>query len=437
MRRFLCVVLALMITVGCLPCRAVERDEPAQIVLTTQDGTRIEGTADTAVTIRYGEYSMDTSLFSWGAYRHDDFGHLKVNLSDDQVDWAKRQEGPATLEVDGQVFSGTVTCWVPTHWVLSFHPDGGDDSPAGQAIWSAFYGLSSPTAGFADVDPDAWYAPYVDVCVEEGLMKGVGAGLFAPEAYLTAEEALVLLMRFYDLRQGGDGAFGTPPPESWGTAQLTYEDGTALFLNAGQMGGVGTHSGSWYTARLSPEDRAVAESHLEQPATFTNLATGASFSAHTFFQPEQADDPALHISGGHFSGFFESLHKAKWYGNVLWYTLEKGFYDSSDHEGVVSLAVSTGSRQRVQRNELATALAEVAGELEQVNPTPSSYLSREYHEGIYSLYEAGVMTLNSSGDIDSRRLYSPITRAEAATMLARVLRPELRCAVPSPEVEKG
>lgn len=287
--------------------------------------------------------------------------------------------------------------------------------------------LAAEGVGFSDVDPDAWYAPYIDVCVKAGVMQGVGDERFEPEGELTAEEAIVLLMRFYDLQQSGDGSFDAPPPESWGTARLTYEDGASLLLTAEQMDRVGTHSGSWYTASLSPEDNAVAATHLEQSATLTDLATGTSFPAHTFFQSEWSDDPDLQISGDYLPGFFESRYKGEWYGSVLWYVLEQGFYDSTVNEGVMTLAGFTGYGSTIQRNYFTEALAEVAGELEKINQAPSSYLSRESHEYIYRLYEAGIVTqVNSSGNIDTHRFYSSITRAEAAAMVARVLRPELR-----------
>ena len=67
-------------------------------------------------------------------------------------------------------------------------------------------------AGFSDVTPEDWFAPYVDVCVEEGLMKGVGDGLFAPNAPLGLDQMLVLTARLYQLlaflvrtAQGGRG----------------------------------------------------------------------------------------------------------------------------------------------------------------------------------------------------------------------------------------
>ena len=57
--------------------------------------------------------------------------------------------------------------------------------------------LTSPAWGaevpaFSDVEPGSWYEEGVRVCVEEGLMEGVGDGRFAPEEALSYEEIIVL-----------------------------------------------------------------------------------------------------------------------------------------------------------------------------------------------------------------------------------------------------
>lgn len=49
--------------------------------------------------------------------------------------------------------------------------------------------------GFSDVSPDDWFAPYVEVCVEEGLMQGTGDGMFSPNKNLSLAETLALAVR--------------------------------------------------------------------------------------------------------------------------------------------------------------------------------------------------------------------------------------------------
>jgi protocatechuate 3,4-dioxygenase beta subunit len=58
---------------------------------------------------------------------------------------------------------------------------------------------------FADVPPDAWYAPYVAEGVRAGWVQGVGPSAFAPDNAVTRQEAAVLLARALGLE--GTGSF--------------------------------------------------------------------------------------------------------------------------------------------------------------------------------------------------------------------------------------
>lgn len=60
-----------------------------------------------------------------------------------------------------------------------------------------FPALASETPGFSDVSPEDWFAPYVEICVEEGLMDGTGEGRFDPHRELTLTEAIVLTARLH------------------------------------------------------------------------------------------------------------------------------------------------------------------------------------------------------------------------------------------------
>lgn len=78
--------------------------------------------------------------------------------------------------------------------------------------------LAAEGAGFTDVPSDAWFAPYVDACVAEDLMNGVGDNLFAPDRALTNEEALVMAARLTWRLDGGTGDL----PKG-GTAEEFYD----------------------------------------------------------------------------------------------------------------------------------------------------------------------------------------------------------------------
>jgi uncharacterized repeat protein (TIGR02543 family) len=62
------------------------------------------------------------------------------------------------------------------------------------------------SAGFADVNADAWYAEAVAWAQEHGIAAGVGENLFAPGAEITREQTALLFYRFARYR----GAVATP-----------------------------------------------------------------------------------------------------------------------------------------------------------------------------------------------------------------------------------
>ena len=108
--------------------------------------------------------------------------------------------------------------------------------------------LAAEAVTFTDVAADAWYAPYVEACAEDGLMKGAGGGRFDPGGVMTLPEALTLAARIHHRTHGGDGAL-PPAPE-----ELTVTEGRPWWIDA-----------LWY---------AVENGILEDAALYTPLPQG-------------------------------------------------------------------------------------------------------------------------------------------------------------------
>lgn len=441
MRRFLAVFLSLIITLGCLPCGA---EEPLQVILTTRDGTRITGTVNTTVPIRCGEYNLDTPLFSWGSYRHGEYGYLSVNLSDSQADWAKSQEGPATLAISGQVFAGTVNCWLPTNWVLSFHPEGGDNSPAGQAIHDAFYAPSqndayilSPDTDFVDVKEGDWFAPYVDVCVEAGLMVGVGDGRFAPEKTLSWRECAMLALRLHQMGQGGNGVFD-PAPAEWNYYTLrTQTDNTLVsagYLDNDNQGtdlhwvSLGRHSASELGFYLATETEKAWGLEMDYRAV-TLTVNGVAY-AGTLHLTNQKD--VLYFLPDEEADISPLRNSADLQVGAAWW--RDGWYYAQQNElGLGRLIYSSDARWAfADRMAKVTDLPAINDISANAIPDLEPRLGPEY---TLELYRAGVLT-----GVDDRGTFAPwstMTRAEAAAICARILRPELRVRFSLPDPQEG
>lgn len=104
--------------------------------------------------------------------------------------------------------------------------------------------LGAEDTGFVDVHPGDWFAPYVEVCVDRGLMKGTGEGRFSPEATLNYAECMTLAWRLYDIQRGGDGSVEAAP-EDWGRMTLTAQDGTVIRTYTGDVG-QGWNAEGWH-----------------------------------------------------------------------------------------------------------------------------------------------------------------------------------------------
>lgn len=67
-------------------------------------------------------------------------------------------------------------------------------------------------SGFTDVREDDWFAPYVSVCAEAGLMNGTGDGTFSPDGTVTMAEAAAIAARLGESLNDDPIVYGTAAP---------------------------------------------------------------------------------------------------------------------------------------------------------------------------------------------------------------------------------
>ena len=101
----------------------------------------------------------------------------------------------------------------------------------GTQLWRTNLTKADPMAQFADVDASSWSYPGIRYCVENGLMSGIGNGLFAPQMTTTRAQMVQIL---YNL--AGD-------PEVSGTTPFTdltddwYQDAVLWGYQTGVVAG--------------------------------------------------------------------------------------------------------------------------------------------------------------------------------------------------------
>lgn len=237
---------------------------------------------------------------------------------------------------------------------------------------------------FTDVSPDDWFAPYVEVCVEEGLMLGTGEGKFSPYQDLTLAQVIVLAARLYS--QTAEEEIPVLPLDE----PLSPEDDLAQLwsffvdadMDAASLAGLDP---SEITAALEAREQAAISDFLDQLAT----------------------DPSPY-----------------WYLNELYYLQEH--YQVEMRKLLHQLKWQDGTAA-----DTPATREQFGGLLGPLTPFPTVTRIPEgeaasSNQGVWFLVATGVMEGTGNG----YELKKNLTRAECATMLARMMRPELRKTLP-------
>ena len=169
----------------------------------------------------------------------------------------------------------------------------------GTQLWRTNLTKADPMAQFTDVDENSWSYPGIRYCVENGLMSGVGNGLFAPQMTTTRAQMVQIL---YNL--AGD-------PEVSGTTPFTdltddwYQDAVLWAYQTGVVAGTSATT-------FDPESPVTREQiavilmgyadmvqhlkHTWTPADLSAFPDGASVS--DWAQAAMADAVALELISG-------------------------------------------------------------------------------------------------------------------------------------------
>lgn len=282
----------------------------------------------------------------------------------------------------------------------------------------------APDTEFTDVADTDWFAPYVDVCVDAGLMVGVGDGLFAPEKTLSREECITLAARLHQMGQGGDEN-SEMPVDGYTYAVLTDEQtgeilsGNYLDRTEPTVGDLRwrlgwVHFGILHGLGFDPQGEEEWAWAQERDGTRVVVSlNGVDYPGYLYHS-----HGVVHFVADQGSDFaaVEALEwiRDNWF-MAVWY------YAQQNRLGSLLLGGAT-------RHDFAVRMAAVTDlpAINDIGRVPDSD-----HPAVTELYRAGVLN-----GVDDKGTFSPdstMTRAEAAAICARVLKPELRLNVTLPE----
>lgn len=112
-----------------------------------------------------------------------------------------------------------------------------------------------PIALFSDTDQNQWYAPYLEVAFEQGLIKGNADATFRPGDALTQEEAAALAVRYKEQKDPSAGVILNLPSDTtktnWLVASLSNAAWYGVKLPHPVRFGVAMERGQWDDVMLS------------------------------------------------------------------------------------------------------------------------------------------------------------------------------------------
>ena len=284
-------------------------------------------------------------------------------------------------------------------------------------------------SGFTDVADSAWYADAVRLCYETGVLDGTGAGLFSPNAPLTAAQLEALAAKVSWRLGGNEGDLPDAPAET-GAVKITLSSGQDYALDhffiasTVGLGGRTLPSGDFIVTLSGDAIQQVRHPYI-------TLTVDGSFSLRGTFDAENSFDPLLYMYRFHVSGEDALRHDPVCRVETRWNAKESTvgqWYWKYDHylNGLTNATVSTLPNDLTApatRLDAAHVISLIAPN-RLLTPLSDGVPPDTQDEAVLRLYRAGV--LSGVDEKGSFRSADPLTRAQSAVILARLLQPDLR-----------
>ncbi len=284
---------------------------------------------------------------------------------------------------------------------------------------------------FSDIQPGAWYEAAVKLCYEAGVLNGTTADTFSPQDTLTAAQLEVLAARVKWRLEENEGEL-PPAPAGTGTVAITLPDGSTydassfVQVDDTDLSGQALPSGDYivtaagdYLGGTVPSSLTITvdgsytlQAKLDRANSYDPLFYMYRYHLRDTDYPEH--DPMVRINTWSAS---DGTSGDAWYWGADIYL--KGLPSAMD------AALPDTLTEQATRYDAAAVMSLIAGEglLSAISDAVPPDTDRP---DVIQLYQAGILTgVDAEGTFDGKR---PLTRAQFAVILARLLSPQLRVA---------
>lgn len=307
------------------------------------------------------------------------------------------------------------------------------------------------------------YAPYVTVCAEEGILDDAEEKNFSPDDPLKMDKLQVMLIRLYNRLHGGDGTIPPLPDDPLDYLRFLDADGNCVAGITEIAESYDRDRELWVEFKTKPaQDELTLQ--MAFPGDKMYLCAQGSFapggvvteadphSAAGLLQMVSPDTEYGVVVPDHYTFPVETEQPADAYAYILssyQFMVENGWFDDSWDEWHYPYIyywnyregnVLTESTPRERENpdlspsddawwedmaiDLGTYCPEVVPWVDVTEEMANERYTYRQNEIIWGLFQEGILVQNDeNGEFPGQQ---PITQGEAAAVIARVLRPELR-----------
>ena len=282
--------------------------------------------------------------------------------------------------------------------------------------------------GFSDVPQGAWYESALKLCYETGVLNGTTDTTFSPQEPLTVAQLEVLTARFHWRLQGNEG---DPPAAPAGTGQVTITRSNGTAYDAAGFARVDDSGLKDKTLPKGDYILTIGGSYDDEGYPYMTIQVDNAKSFRADLDKRNSYDPLFYMFRYHISEADYQKHDPMVRINTYaqsdgasvdaWYWGADLYLRSLD--GAMEAALPTCLVDTATRYDAASVMSLVASD-QMVPALHQSTPPDTERADVLRLYQAGIITgTDEAGTFHGE---SPLTRAQFAVLLARLIQPELR-----------